>query len=51
MDLLDLIMSEPVVIKTEKRKSFTKMRDSVPEMKLFPNTRKRLAKAKRRASL
>ena len=51
MDLLDLIMSEPIVIKSEKRRSLTKTRDSVPELKSFPNTRKRLAKAKRRASL
>ena len=51
MDLLELIMAEPVVTKIEKRKSFTKTRDSVPEMKSFLNTRKRLAKAKRRASL
>ena len=51
MDLLELIMLEPAVNKTVKRKSFTKTRDSVPEMKSFSNTRKRLAKAKRRASL
>ena len=51
MDLLELIMAEPIVPKGEKRKSFTKTRDSVPEIKTFANTKKRLAAAKRRASL
>ena len=51
MDLLEFIMAEQVISKSQKRKSFTKTRDSVPEIKTFPNTKKRLAAAKRRASL
>ena len=56
MDLLELIMSEPrststVTTNNHKRISFTRTRDTLPEMKSFSNTRTRLSHAKRRASL
>ena len=52
MDLLELIMTELPTTKTsEKRRSFTTTRDTLADLKTFPNTRKRLVRAERRASL
>ena len=51
MDLLELIMAEPTFKPSDKRRSYTTTRDTLPDLKKFSNTQKRLINAKRRASL